>query len=100
MGVPDRYRGETVKAYVVAATDLNGSGAGATVTVEELLDACRVDLAAYKVPKVIELVEDLPRSDVGKVLRRVLVERERENAAAATDPVPASTPGGRPPPTR
>jgi long-chain acyl-CoA synthetase len=93
VGIPDRYRGETVKAYIVPAP-------GATLVEEDVLEQCRRELTAYKVPKVVELRESLPRTPVGKVLRRVLVEEERAKAAAAQEPTPASTPGGRSRPAR
>jgi long-chain acyl-CoA synthetase len=88
VGLPDRYRGETVKAYVVVAP-------GATLVEEDVLDHCRRELTAYKVPRVVEFRESLPRTVVGKVLRRVLVEEELARAAAAEEATPASTPGGR-----
>ena len=68
-GIPDRYRGETVKAYVVAR-------AGAQVSEQQVIDACAEQLSAYKVPKLVELRETLPRTAVGKALRRVLVAEE------------------------
>jgi long-chain acyl-CoA synthetase len=65
-GVPDHYRGETVKAYVVKRPD-------AVEVSAEALDAfCRERLAAYKVPHLYEFRESLPKSAVGKVLRRLL----------------------------
>jgi long-chain acyl-CoA synthetase len=69
-GIPDKYQGESVKAWVV----LNP---GMTCSVEELKDHCRTKLAAYKIPKQIEIRGDLPKSQVGKILRRVLLEEER-----------------------
>jgi long-chain acyl-CoA synthetase len=77
IGVPDEYRGETVKAFVVKRAD---SG----LTEDELLAFCKERLAAYKAPKTVEFREDLPKSTVGKLLRRVLAEEERERAG--TDP--------------
>jgi long-chain acyl-CoA synthetase len=68
-GIPDAYRGETVKAYVVARP-------GASLDAEELTRFCKERLAAYKVPKLIELRESLPKSAVGKILRRQLVAEE------------------------
>ena len=69
-GVPvGKEKGERVKAYVVLKP-------GETATEEEILDYCRENLAYYKVPKFIEFREELPKSIVGKVLRRVLVEEE------------------------
>jgi long-chain acyl-CoA synthetase len=69
-GVPvAAEKGERVKAYVVLKP-------GETATEEEILEYCRENLAYYKVPKFIEFREDLPKTMVGKVLRRVLVEDE------------------------
>jgi long-chain acyl-CoA synthetase len=81
-GLPDRYRGETVKAYVVVAP-------GATLTEEDVVAHCAASLAAYKVPKVVEFRESLPRTVVGKVLRRVLLEEERAKAEAEEPAKPA-----------
>jgi len=69
-GVPDAYRGETVKAFVVLRP---GEPAGA----EELAAFCRLHLAAFKVPRKFEFRDELPKSLVGKYLRRVLVEEEK-----------------------
>ncbi|WP_232939135.1 AMP-binding protein [Exiguobacterium aurantiacum] len=70
IGVPDPYRGETVKAFIVTRD-------GASVTEEELDKHCREKLAAYKVPKLYEFREELPKTFVGKILRRVLVDEEK-----------------------
>jgi long-chain acyl-CoA synthetase len=67
IGIPDPYRGETVKAFVVLKKDQKA-------TEEEILDFCRKNLAAYKVPTQIEFKDQLPKTLVGKVLRRVLRE--------------------------
>lgn len=69
-GVPDPYRGETVKAYIVLKE-------GATVTEEELNKFARKNLAAYKVPRKYEFRDELPKTTVGKILRRQLVEEEK-----------------------
>src|SRR5699024_2913169 len=69
IGVPDEYRGETVKAFVVLKD-------GAECTEEELDAHCRKHLASYKAPKLYEFRDELPKTNVGKVLRRVLVEEE------------------------
>jgi long-chain acyl-CoA synthetase len=66
-GVPDPYQGEAVKAWVVLRPQHQ-------LTVDELRAHCRKDLAAYKVPKHVEFTAALPKSTVGKVLRRKLVE--------------------------
>ena len=75
-GIPDERRGETVKAYVVLKP-------GETATSAEMIAFCRERLAAYKVPSQIEFRSDLPKSLVGKFLRRVLVEEEKAKLAAA-----------------
>ncbi len=69
VGVPDPYRGETVKAFVVLRP-------GETATEEEIIAYCREKLARYKVPKLVEFRGELPKSLVGKVLRKVLREEE------------------------
>jgi long-chain acyl-CoA synthetase len=68
-GVPDPYQGQAVKAWVVLRP-------GKTVTADELRAYCRKKLAAYKVPKHIEFRASLPKSTVGKVLRRVLAQHK------------------------
>jgi long-chain acyl-CoA synthetase len=75
-GIPDPYRGETVKAYVVLK-------AGQTATAEEIDGYCRERLAAYKVPKAYEFRDALPETMVGKVLRRKLVEEEQAKASSS-----------------
>ncbi len=69
-GVPDPYRGETVKAYLVLKPGEEG-------TEQEFIDYCKTKLAAYKVPRLIAFKDVLPRTIVGKVLRRQLVEEEK-----------------------
>jgi long-chain acyl-CoA synthetase len=73
VGVPDEYRGETVKAFVVLKD-------GAECTEEELNKYCREHLASFKVPRLYEFRDELPKTMVGKILRRVLLEEEREKA--------------------
>jgi long-chain acyl-CoA synthetase len=69
-GVPvGKERGERVKAYVVLKP-------GETATEEEIIEYCRDNLAYYKVPKFVEFRDELPKTMVGKILRRVLVEEE------------------------
>jgi long-chain acyl-CoA synthetase len=68
-GIPDRLKGEVPKAWVVLK-------AGQTATAEELRAFCRERLAPYKVPAQIEFRRDLPKTMVGKVLRRVLVSEQ------------------------
>ena len=76
VGLPDRYRGETVKAYVVAP--------GGDVTEDDVRAHCAARLTAYKVPKFVEFRPSLPRTVVGKALRRQLLAEEmaaRETSA-------------------
>lgn len=68
IGVPDEYRGETVKSYIVLR-------AGQKADSEEIIAHCRGKLAPYKAPRIIEFIDDLPKSAVGKVLRRELKAR-------------------------
>lgn len=74
-GLPDRYRGETVKAYVVAAD-------GADLTPEQVQEHCAERLSAYKVPKLVDFRDELPRTAVGKAMRRALVEEDLARAEA------------------
>jgi long-chain acyl-CoA synthetase len=67
IGLPDKYRGETVKAFVALRQ-------GTTATEEELIIFCREYLAGYKVPTTVEFQVELPKSPVGKVLRRELAK--------------------------
>lgn len=69
VGIADKYRGETVKAFVVLKP-------GETATAEEIIAFCRERLAAYKVPKQVEFRSSLPKSAIGKVLRKILREEE------------------------
>jgi long-chain acyl-CoA synthetase len=69
VGIADRYRGETVKAFIVLKP-------GETATEEEIITFCREKLAAYKVPKLVEFRSSLPKSAIGKVLRKILREEE------------------------
>ncbi|MFS0875653.1 long-chain-fatty-acid--CoA ligase [Solibacillus isronensis] len=73
-GIPDPYRGETVKAYIVLKE-------GKSVTDKELNEYCRKNLAAYKVPRFYEFRQELPKTAVGKILRRTLIEEEKQKLA-------------------
>ncbi len=77
-GIPDAFRGETVKAWVVLKPD-------ETVTVEELQDWCRERLAPFKVPTQVEFRDELPKTTVGKILRRELVRQDKEQVEAEAD---------------
>ena len=76
-GVPDSYRGEMVKAFVVLRP-------GEEATTEEIRSFAKERLAAYKVPRAVEFREELPKTLIGKVLRRALVEEEQAKTQAAT----------------
>jgi len=71
IGVPDPYRGETVKAFVSLKDEYKGK-----VSESDIVEFCRQQLAKFKVPKEIEFLDELPKNPVGKILRRVLKERE------------------------
>ncbi len=76
-GIPHPERGDdTVKAYIVPKP-------GEPPTVEEIRAFCKLHLAAYKVPREVEFRDELPKTAVGKVLRRILVEEERAKAVVA-----------------
>ena len=76
IGVPDPKRGETVKAFIVLKE-------GSSTTAEDIEKFCRERLAAYKVPRIIEFRKELPKTNVGKVLRRVLKEEELKKLGKA-----------------
>jgi long-chain acyl-CoA synthetase len=76
-GVPDRYMGEVVKAFVVLRP-------GREATVQEIRDFVDDRLAKYKVPRSIEFRDELPKTMIGKVLRRKLIEEEQEKVDKAT----------------
>jgi long-chain acyl-CoA synthetase len=78
IGVPDPYRGETVKAFVVFKP-------GEQATPEEIIAFCRERLAAFKIPRLIEFRESLPKTIVGKVLRKELREAEMKGGGGQED---------------
>ena len=69
VGIPDAYRGETIKAFVTLKP-------GQSATEEEIIEFCKDKLAAYKRPKIVEFRDAIPKSAVGKVLRKVLRAEE------------------------
>jgi len=73
-GVPDPYRGETVKAWVVTKP-------GESLTEEEIKEWCKDKLAKYKIPTLVEFRKELPKTMVGKILRRELIKEHREAAS-------------------
>jgi long-chain acyl-CoA synthetase len=68
VGVPDEYRGETVKAFVSLRD-------GESAAEDELIGFCRERMAAYKYPRLVEIVDELPKTATGKILRRELRDR-------------------------
>jgi long-chain acyl-CoA synthetase len=71
IGVPDEHSGQAVKAFIVARE---------TLTVEQVREFCREHMTAYKVPKYVEFRETLPKTNIGKILRRALVEQPSSDA--------------------
>jgi len=69
VGVPDQYRGETVKAFIALKEGMEG-----TVTAEEIIAFCKSRIAAYKYPRQVEFVSEIPKTLTGKFLRRNLRE--------------------------
>jgi long-chain acyl-CoA synthetase len=74
VGVPDPYRGETVKAFVALKEGMEGS-----VTPEEIISFCKSRMAAYKYPRRVEIVPEIPKTLTGKFLRRVLRDKVQDN---------------------
>jgi long-chain acyl-CoA synthetase len=74
LGVPDAYAGERIKVFAVLKE-------GETATEEELIAFFRERLTRYKVPSAVEFRDDLPKSMIGKILRRSLREEEQRGAA-------------------
>jgi long-chain acyl-CoA synthetase len=77
VGVPVEEKGERVKVYIVLKE-------GETATEEEIIEFCRENLAPYKVPKFVEFRTELPKTMVGKILRRVLAEEEKKKMGSKT----------------
>ena len=73
IGIPDPRSTEKVKIFVVKKDE--------SLTEVELLEFCKENLTAYKVPKAIEFRNELPKSNVGKILRRILKEEEQARTA-------------------
>ena len=76
IGVPHPIKGEEVKAFVVLKP-------GQAATADELIAFCREQLAPFKVPKAIEFRDALPKTLIGKVLRRQLAEEDKKKRATA-----------------
>jgi long-chain acyl-CoA synthetase len=75
-------KGEIAKAYIVLKT-------GASADPESIFDHCRRSLAAYKIPRVIQFVEDVPKTSTGKIMRRELKQLD-SGAVEFEDRVPPS----------
>ncbi|HET8759944.1 MAG TPA: long-chain fatty acid--CoA ligase [Nitrospiria bacterium] len=78
VGVPEEFMGEMIKAYVVLRE-------GETATEDEITAYCGRELAKFKVPKAVEFRQELPRTIVGKVLRRVLLQEELDKRHALVE---------------
>jgi long-chain acyl-CoA synthetase len=86
VGVPNPARGDdTVKAFIVPQPDSHP-------TAEEIREFCKQHLASYKVPREVEFRDELPKTMVGKVLRRVLLEEEKRKQAAPAPSQPEAQP--------
>jgi long-chain acyl-CoA synthetase len=79
--VPDVVKGELAKAYVVLR-------AGNTATAEQIIEHCRGQLAAYKLPRLVQFVADLPKTSTGKVLRRALTSLDTIDARQPSGSMP------------
>jgi len=81
IGVPDDKTGEAIKVFIVTRND--------ALTIKEVQEYCRSHLTAYKVPKQIEFRDELPKTNVGKVLRRTLRDEELKRIEEASSPAAA-----------
>jgi len=75
IGVPDPVQGERVKVFVVSRNP--------SLTAEQIIEHCRKNLTGYKVPKLVEFRDELPQTNVGKILRRALRDEELAKQAHA-----------------
>jgi len=73
IGIPHEKRGEAIKAFVILKE-------GETMTDREVIEYCKTKLATYKLPTVVEFKQELPKSNVGKILRKDLRKMEEENS--------------------
>jgi acyl-CoA synthetase (AMP-forming)/AMP-acid ligase II len=74
IGVPDPYRGENIKAFIILRPQYKGA-----VKEEEIIAWAKEKMAAYKYPRIVEFVDELPKTGSGKILKRALRERETES---------------------
>ena len=73
IGVPDPERGENIKAFIVLQKEYKDK-----ITEQEIIDWAKENMAAFKWPRIVEFVPMLPKSGVGKILRRILRDKENE----------------------
>ena len=76
VGLPDEFAGEIIKAYIILK-------AGESATEQEIIDFCKEKLARFKVPQKVDFRDELPKTVIGKVLRRVLLDEEMKKAKGA-----------------
>ena len=74
IGIPDPYRGQATKAFIVLRPEHKGK-----VTEKDIAEWTKDNMATYKRPRIIEFRDTLPKSAAGKILRRVLSDEEKEN---------------------
>ncbi len=67
VGVADAYRGETIKAFISLRDDYKGK-----IGKQEIIDFCQDEMATFKVPRIVEFIEEIPKNAVGKLMRRAL----------------------------
>lgn len=84
IGVRDPVKGEDIKAFIIIKKEMKGK-----VTEQDIIDFAKENLAAYKYPRIVEIVRSLPKSAVGKVLRRSLREKEEKRKKKKLAPVQA-----------
>jgi long-chain acyl-CoA synthetase len=73
VGIPDQYRGESPKAYIILKT-----GHKDKVSEQEIMEWCKQNMATYKRPRMVEFRKDLPKNAAGKILRKVLSEKQND----------------------
>ena len=71
IGIPDEKRGESIKVFIVPKP-------GETMTAEEVVQFCKEKLSPYKVPKMVEFIDELPLTAIGKPDRKALRQQEME----------------------
>jgi long-chain acyl-CoA synthetase len=72
IGVPDEYRGESPKAFIILTASYKGK-----ITEQEIIAWCKENMSTYKRPREVEFRESIPKTAAGKMLRRVLIEEEK-----------------------